>query len=69
MFLADTSGRKGDSTLTRSASLSPPNALARHLVWFAGFAVLLALGTLALWGYYGTAVFFEMVRAGWAACF
>jgi hypothetical protein len=26
-------------------------------------------GTLALWAYYGTAVFFEMVQAGWIACF
>jgi len=26
-------------------------------------------GTVLLWAYYGTAVFFEMVRAGWAACF
>ena len=26
-------------------------------------------GTALLWTYYGTAVFFEMVRAGWAACF
>ena len=25
--------------------------------------------TLVLWAYYGTAVFFEMVRAGWVACF
>jgi hypothetical protein len=25
--------------------------------------------TLALWTCYGTAVFFEMVRAGWTACF
>ena len=24
---------------------------------------------LSLWGYYGTDVFFEMVRAGWIACF
>jgi hypothetical protein len=30
-------------------------------------AVLAA--TLGLWAYYGTAVFFEMVRTGWAACF
>jgi hypothetical protein len=22
-----------------------------------------------LWAYFGTTVFFEMVRAGWAACF
>ena len=37
--------------------------------------LLLALGaglmaaTLALWAYYGTAVFFEIVRTGWTACF
>jgi hypothetical protein len=30
---------------------------------------LLFAGTAALWAYYGTAVFFEVVRAGWAACF
>ena len=24
---------------------------------------------LSLWSYYGTDVFFEMVRAGWIACF
>ena len=33
-----------------------------------GVAILLA-AALALWGYYGTTVFFEMVRAGWVACF
>jgi ABC-type sugar transport system substrate-binding protein len=33
-------------------------------------AVSLAIAlTIALWAYYGTAVFFEIVRAGWAACF
>jgi hypothetical protein len=26
-------------------------------------------GTAVLWAHYGTTVFFEMVRAGWAACF
>jgi hypothetical protein len=30
---------------------------------------LVVAGTLALWAYYGTAVFFEMVRTGWVACF
>ncbi|HEX3859919.1 MAG TPA: hypothetical protein VHV58_09975 [Pseudolabrys sp.] len=35
----------------------------------AAVAVVLALaGTLSLWVYYGTAVFFEILRAGWAAC-
>ena len=32
-----------------------------------GVAVLAA--TLGLWAYQGTAVFFEMLRAGWIACF
>jgi hypothetical protein len=36
------------------------------LAIIAGAAVA---GTAVLWAYYGTAVFFEMVRAGWAACF
>jgi len=31
--------------------------------------VLILLGTLALWGRYGTAVFFEMITSGFAACF
>ncbi len=29
----------------------------------------LLAGTLGLWVYYGTAVFFEIVRTGWVACF
>jgi hypothetical protein len=32
-----------------------------------GAAVL--LGALALWAHYGTAVFFEMITSGVAACF
>jgi hypothetical protein len=32
------------------------------------FGVLLAL-TVALWAHYGTAVFFEVIRAGFVACF
>ena len=38
------------------------------LVIAAAGGVLLAT-TFVLWAYYGTAVFFEMVRAGWVACF
>lgn len=26
-------------------------------------------GTMSLWAFYGTTVFFEMVRTGWLACF
>ena len=32
-------------------------------------AGLLAAGTAALWGYYGTAVFYETIVAGINACF
>jgi len=32
-----------------------------------GVAIL--LGTLALWFHYGTAVFYEMIASGIAACF
>lgn len=46
-----------------ATTLSRPVTLVALLV-----ASLLAF-SLALWGYYGTAVFLEMVRAGWAACF
>ena len=42
---------------------SRPLALAALVV------VLLLAATLGLWAYYGTAIFFEMLRAGWAACF
>lgn len=38
------------------------------LLTVAVFGILIA-ATVALWAYYGTAVFFEMVRAGWMACF
>jgi hypothetical protein len=35
----------------------------------AGLAAALLLGALALWYHYGTAVFFEMITSGIAACF
>lgn len=44
-------------------AISWPTLLA-SLLGGAIFAV-----TLGLWAYFGTAVFFEMVRAGFAACF
>jgi hypothetical protein len=41
----------------------------RPLMAFGLAAGLLILATLVLWAYFGTTVFFEMVRAGWMACF
>jgi hypothetical protein len=35
----------------------------------AAFGAALLLGTLVLWAHYGTAVFFEMLASGVAACF
>jgi hypothetical protein len=43
--------------------------MSRPLLLVALLVGLMLAATLMLWGYYGTAVFFEMVRAGWIACF
>jgi hypothetical protein len=32
-------------------------------------AVLAVAGTVAFWAHYGSTVFFEMIRAGFIACF
>ena len=39
------------------------------VVIVASFAGLAMAAAVALWAHYGTAVFFEMIRAGFAACF
>ena len=41
----------------------------RPLMLVAALGGVIVAAAFALWAYYGTAVFFEMVRAGWAACF
>jgi len=50
-----------------------PETIARVTSWplmAAGALVALTLaGTLLLWCHYGTAVFFETIRAGFVACF
>jgi len=45
------------------------DALSRPLLLIALAGGVLFAMTIGLWAYYGTAVFFEMVRAGWVACF
>jgi hypothetical protein len=42
---------------------------ARPLLLVGALAGVLIAGTLALWAHYGTAVFFEIIAAGLAACF
>ena len=48
-----------------------PGAGSRRRWWSGGAALgaILLLGALALWFHYGTAVFFEMIASGFAACF
>jgi hypothetical protein len=58
---------------TQNASIRENGAasVARLLPWLlaAGVGIMLLLaGTAALWAYYGTAVFYEMIVAGLAAC-
>lgn len=55
--------------MTRTPAATVPPALTRPLMLLGAAAAILALATLALWAWYGTTVFFEMLRAGFAACF
>jgi len=51
------------------AALASDHVRSRTVLLLGGGVAALLAGTLALWAYYGTAVFFEMLRAGWSACF
>jgi hypothetical protein len=49
---------------------APASRLARAVVvGGAGLGVVLVLAAAGLWLHYGTAVFFEMIASGFAACF
>jgi hypothetical protein len=50
-------------------AIAAPARLSRPLVLLAVIGGALMAVTLALWTYYGTTVFFEIVRTGWLACF
>ena len=51
-------------------SISDAVAPRRAAIVLAAAALGLVLaGTVALWAHYGTAIFFEMIRAGLVACF
>jgi len=52
-----------ETVAPRSPSMSRPLLLAGAVV---GLALL---GTALLWAHYGETVFFETIRAGFAACF
>ena len=51
------------------ATVDTPGLAARPFVLVAAVAGVLIAGTLVLWAHYGSAVFFEMIAAGIAACF
>ena len=46
-----------------------PGTLPAILVGALVVGAAILLGTLVLWFHYGTAVFFEMIAAGFNACF
>ena len=50
-------------------TLASSSLASRPLTLLAAAGGLLVIGTIGLWAYYGTTVFFEVVRAGWLACF
>jgi hypothetical protein len=52
-----------------SASRALPSAERRALLAIGAAVGALAAATLALWAYYGTALFYEMILAGMNACF
>lgn len=45
------------------------HVLSRPLLAAGSAMALLLAGTIVLWAHYGTAVFFETIRAGFIACF
>jgi hypothetical protein len=51
------------------AVMNASRALSRPVLAVAVLCVALIGATLALWAHYGTAVFFEIIAAGIAACF
>jgi len=52
--------------LSISDTVAPRRAA---IVIAAGALGLVLAGTVALWAHYGTAIYFEMIRAGLVACF
>ena len=51
------------------AAIDAPRSVSRPALLAGGVAGVLVAATLVLWVHYGTAVFFETIAAGIAACF
>jgi hypothetical protein len=60
---------QGTCSMTRIPAAASQSAPTRPLIVLGALAGVLGVATLALWAWYGTTVFFEMLRAGFAACF
>ena len=55
--------------MNRTPAAASPPTLTRPLLMLGAVAGALTIVTLVLWAWYGTTVFFEVLRAGLAACF
>jgi hypothetical protein len=51
------------------ATIDVVRSVSRPVLVAGGIAGVLVAATLVLWAHYGTAVFFETIAAGIAACF
>jgi hypothetical protein len=60
---------EGTMPVSLSTQSSTSARLARPTLIVAAVLGVTAAATAVLWTYYGTTVFFEMVRTGWIACF
>jgi hypothetical protein len=55
--------------MSDTSTSSPQLGSRPVLIGAAAVAITLVAGTVALWAHYGSAVFYEMIVAGLAACF
>ena len=59
----------GSGIVPMSDMVSSQPHVSRPLLLAVTASGMLVAGTVALWAHYGSAVFFEMIAAGFAACF
>lgn len=50
-------------------ALASEHVRSRMIVLVGATIAALLAATVTLWAYYGTAVFFEIIRTGWVSCF
>ena len=61
-------GMQVQGSVMSQPAASPKPRFSLSLAVAAATAAIVLAGTLALWAYYGTAVFYETILAGIAAC-